>query len=488
MSIRRWLILGWMVAGLQILSVAQDQSSQAPTAQDTTTQTQDPTNQSSGDDGTIRTAPAPALSGIVGMESGSSSDDTNNDDLPRIPSLLGGSGTSTAFVSEMKRQNYLRGGLNVSAFYDSNPLLLSAGAQSNTSETIFPNIAIEESTSRMRWTLGYAGGLTVNQNITAENQGSQNLNFNSQFRLSPHVNLRVAENFSIVSGFFDAGTGTGVVAGSGGPNTTLIAPLATQRSSVTTVEANYHFALNDVIGASGSFYDLHFTNVPPGTELTDSQTASGSAFWLHRTYHEDWTGVSYHFDRIISNPGNDETLVHSFLVVNTLSLWKRLTLSGFIGPQYSQNQGLVIGVTQPTQSGGWSVSGGLEGGWQGERTSVAGGFSRSISDGGGVLGAVTLQNFHANFRRILIPGWSVALAVNRGTNQSIFATGASSINATSAGISLDRNVGKSIGVHFGYIYNFQRQFGVPGSAQTFDASQNRIFVTLSYSWAKPLGM
>ena len=81
------------------------------------------------------------------------------------------------------------------AAYDDNPLLVPSGAESNTSETIFPNIKIEESSSRMRWTLGYAGGLTVNQKITSQNQGSHNLNFDSQYRLSPHVNLRVAEAF-----------------------------------------------------------------------------------------------------------------------------------------------------------------------------------------------------------------------------------------------------------------------------------------------------
>ena len=69
--------------------------------------------------------------------------------------------------------------------YDDNPLLLSSGVASNTSETIFPNIRIEESTSRIRWSLGYAGGLTVNQKITNQNQGSQNLIFDSQYRREP---------------------------------------------------------------------------------------------------------------------------------------------------------------------------------------------------------------------------------------------------------------------------------------------------------------
>ena len=484
MSIRRCLILVWMVAALQILSMGQDQPPQ------------NSTTQSSSDDGTVRTAPAAALSAYAGMETEGASSD-----LPQIPAMLGGQGTSAAFLSELERSNYLRGGINVSATYDDNPLLLSSGVVSNTSETIFPSIRIEESSSRMRWTLGYAGGLTVNQKITSENQGSHNLNFDSQYRLSPHVNLRVAENFSMTTGFFDASNGVEVVAGAGGPNASLIAPLATQRSNTTTVETNYHFALNDLIGASGSYYDLHFSNVAAGTELTDSQTESGSAFWLHRLSGADWGGASYRFDRFTFNLGGGETRVHSFLAVDTLNISKRFTLNGFIGPQYSESQGLetqvlVTGAPQPTQSSGWSVSGGAEGGWRNQRTSVSAGYSRSISDGSGVLGSVRVQTVYGTLRRQLVPGWAALLTASHGTNQSItvpFVTSASSINVTSADIGLERNVGKQIGLRFGYTHDFQEQFGVPGPtptspAQTLDANRNRFVVTLSYQWAKPLGM
>jgi hypothetical protein len=474
-----------MMAGLQLMAAGQNPAPQTPP------------DQSSGDSGEVsaRNAPAAAVSGIVGLE-GEGVEDTNND-LPQIPALLGGKGTSTAFLSEMERSNYLVGGINVGAAYDDNPLLLSP-AQSNTSETIFPSIRIEESSSRMRWGLGYAGGLTVNQKITSQNQGSHNLDFDSLFRLSPHVSLRVAEAFSMITGFFDAGNGAGTTGGSGGPNASLLAPLATQRSSVTTVEANYHFALNDLIGASGSFYDLHFTNIPtppPDAQaipLTDTQTASGSAFWLHRLFRRDWGGVSYRFDRITFNP-NGESRVHSFTVVNTLSLSRRITLSGFVGPQYSENQGLVAGTTQtqPGQSNAWSVGAGVEGGWQSERTSVLAGYSRSVSDGGGVLGAVRLQNVRGTFRRELVPGWVATVTANHGTNQSITVpsqTSAGSITLTSAGASLERNVGKKIGIRFGYTHDFQQRLGVPGAVQTLDAHRNRYFVTLSYQWTKPLGM
>ena len=481
-SIRRYLIFGWMLSGLQILSVGQNPPAQDQPAQSTV-------------DDSSRTAPAAALSAMAGIETEDGTEDTSSDP-PRIPTLLGGSGTSSAFISELEKSNYLRGGVNVGAVYDTNPLLLSSGTETNTSESIFGNIKIAESSSRIRWTLGYAGGLTVNQKITNQDQGSHNLNFDSQYRLSPHVNLRVAENFSITTGFFDSGNGAEVIAVSGGPNVSLIAPLSTQRSSLTTVETNYHFALNDLIGASGSFYDLHFTNVPADTPLTNSQTVSGSAFWLHRIIGPDWGGASYRFDRITFDVGGGETQVHSFFVMNTVSFSKRFTLVGFIGPQYSENQGLVPLALQPTQSNDWSVAGGAEGSWKNQHTSVSAGYSRIISDGGGILGSVLLHTVQANFRRQLTPGWAAALTASHGTNQSLIvplATSASSVNLTSAGISLERNVGKSFGLRMGYSHDFQQQFGVPGPTptsplQTLDASRNRFFVTLSYQWAKPLGM
>jgi hypothetical protein len=480
MSVRQRLILVWMVAGLQVIAAGQN-----PPSPDTAQQGQPPSGTSDAGD---RSVPAAALSAVAGMQ-GDGGDEDPGSGVPQIPALLGGKGISSAFLSEMERSNYLRGGVNVGATYDDNPLLAPTGQSSNTSESIFPNLKIEQSTSRMRWSLGYAGGLTVNQNITSQNQGSHNLNFDSQFRLSPHVNLRVAENFALTTGFFDSGNGGGVI-GSGGPNASLITPLATQRSNITTVETNYHFALNDVVGASGSFYDLHYTNVPSnlpaGTQLTDSQTATASAFWLHRLFRGNWGGASYAFERLTFSPGGGETRVHSFFVVDTVNLSKRLTLTGFVGPQYSKNQGGGIAATQSTNL---SVAAGVDGGWQDVRASVSAGYSRSISDGGGILGAVLLQNVHASFRRELVPGWAATVTAIHGTNQSIGVTSssnASSINLTSAGVSLERNVGKSVGFRLGYSHDFQQQFGSP--VQTFNASKNRFFVTLSYQWAKPLGM
>ena len=101
-------------------------------------------------------------------------------------------------------------------------------------------------------------------------------------------------------------------------------------------------------------------------------------------------------------PGDFVHIRQHQLAVDTLNISRRFTLTRFLGPQYSESQGLVPVAPQPTQSSKWSVAGGAEGGWKNQRTSVSAGYSRSISDGGGVLGAVRLQTVHADFRRELL--------------------------------------------------------------------------------------
>ena len=471
MGIRRFSILALVLMGGRIVSVGQNPPVQTPDAD--------------------RSTPAPALTGLVVIDATADAGDTSSD-LPQIPSLLGGKGASLAFPSESERSNYLRGGLNVGATYDDNVLLAPGNGVGNTTYSVFPNIAIEQTLPRLRWSLGYAGGLTVNQRLSNRNQGSHALNFESQFRLSPHVNLRIAEDFLLTSGVFDATSGAGGVVGAGGPNSSLITPLSQQRSSSTVVETNYHFALKDVLGASGSFYDLHFNDVPAGVTLNNTRAITGSAFWLHELFRHDWAGVSYRFERLTFNPSGAETRVHSFMVVNTLNLPGRMTLSGFAGPEYSNNRGLVVsgGTGQASVFSDWSFAAGVEGGWQKERTSLAAGYSRRVNDGGGVLGPVHSQSIHADLRYRLATGWAAALGGSYGRNSSLTvtsATSATSVNVTSVGTSLERAVGKSLGFRVGYSHDFQQQSGSSDQNQDFDAHRNRFFVTLSYQWARPLG-
>jgi hypothetical protein len=482
MSIRRYCMLVAVLAGTQSFVMAQDSSTQNPPA----------TNPSTQSGAEQRQTPPTALSGIMGIDTQIEQEDTSAN-LPRIPAILGGTAPSLEFRAEQERSNYLRGGINVGGTYDDNVSLLSHGAVSDTTYSVFPNIAIEQTFSRVRWNLGYAAGLTVNQRLSNRNQGSHALNFDSQFRLSPHVTLRVQEGFSVMTGFFDSGTG--LVAGGGGPNANLIAPLSKQRLNSTVGEADYHFALNDVMGVSGSFNDLHFSD--QGTaQLADNRTVSGSGFWLHG-FGRNWLGASYQFQHLTFDPASGSmaitsgaTDVHSFFAVDTITLPSRFTLAAFVGPEYSDNRGLVSGTDASSHFTDWSMAGGVEVGWQREHTGLAAGFSRRLSSGGGISGVVRLQDVHGSFRQELSPGWALGLSASYGNNKALtlpVAAAATLIDTASTGISLERNLGRNIALRLGYMHDFQDQAGTADSDFLGAAHRNRFIATIGYQWARPLG-
>lgn len=477
------LSLVLLVAGLEVFSFAQSQ----PTQDQSTPQTGE-------ESGSTRSTPAPALSGIAGMETELGD---SGQDAPQIPAFLGGQGNRALLAGELERSNYLRGGVNISEGYNDNTFLTPTNQVGNATFSVYPNIAIAQSTTRTRWSLDYAAGLTVNQRLTNQNQGAQSLTFNSLFALSPHVTLHAAESFSMISGIFGGSAASEFQPGFPGGNNTLISPLANQKVSQTVVEANYHFALRDVVGASGGLLDLRYSDVAsnasnPAVELTDTQAASGTVFWLHQVTQRNWAGFSYRFQRITYTPSGD-TRVHTFAFNDTLKISKMFNINGFIGPEYSDNEGLITttsGTSQISTSSGWGVAGGVEGGWESQKTSVIAGYSKQVTNGSGILGAVTLQTAYATVRREFFRRWAVDVTANYGNNQAItfaLATTASTINTTSVGAMLDRNLGKSLGFQIAYFHDLQDQSGAAVAAQNYTADRNRVFVNLSYQWAKALG-
>ena len=111
------------------------------------------------------------------------------------------------------------------------------------------------------------------------------------------------------------------------------------------------------------------------------------------------------------DPGS-RTVVHGRLGFYSLILGTHMTLSLWAGPQYSTTYisnmlvpqlGASSTLTLPSQ---WTPAGGVMYSWEGSRTGLQVGYSRQISDGGGVAEAVNSQQADAEFRRRLAARWT----------------------------------------------------------------------------------
>jgi hypothetical protein len=409
------------------------------------------------------------------------------DDRAQVPAIFSGASSSLAFSSETERSNYLRGGVTVGANFDDNALSTAQNPVSDLSYSVLPYIALDQTRSRLQWTLAYHGGLTVNQRLTQRNQGSHALSGDLTYRLSPHVALHLRDDFSLTSNFFDQLQGSGstpVTGGIGQPNQFVITPLAHRLSNLGAADLSYQFSARDMVGAGGTFYDSQFRDVPVGANnLFNTSTRSGNAYYSHGFTPRNWAGVAYQFQDISFDPGTSEARSHSFLAFDTITLQTNMTLSFFAGPERSVvDTGALSGV--PAQ---WGAMAGGNFGWQGQRTSVRLNALRRVSDGGGILTAVRLTTVDGALRRQITRSSTVGIGALYGDNTSLTpgAAASSQLQSTSGSFFWEQQVARIFSLTLGYARDHQNGSG-PGVVDG-DVDHNRGWVSFSYNFTRPLG-
>jgi hypothetical protein len=412
-----------------------------------------------------------------------------------IPTLRGG---SLAFESELARTNYLNTGVSIGTAFDDNTLSTSSDHTSDFGYSVLPYIGLKQSRGRLKWTLDYAAGFTVNQQLSNRNQGSHNLGIESEYQLSPHVNLVVRDHFLKTTGFFDqmnraydGASGTILQT----PNQAVITPLANETSNSATAEITYQFGRDSQIGGSGTFYLSHYNDAPAGTALIDSNTQEVEAFYNHRLFDRDSIGVTYRFLRLTFSPVFNNVLVHSVLATYSFRPRPNLSLSFFVGPQYTNTQSELIAYTMqlpvvflsaiPISQTSWSPAVGGSFSWNGQRTSFVTDASRMINDGGGLLGAVHFTTFGAAVRRQLSRDYTARMGVVYGLSNQVgsSALSYSSLKSATGNFSLSRRIGTNFGLTLGYARDYQLD-NAPGSS---NINHNRAWITISYEFSRPMG-
>jgi hypothetical protein len=418
-----------------------------------------------------------------------------------VPLPLNIDAGSLEFSPELGRTNFIAGGMSVGASYDDNLLSSSTTPVGGFIYNVLPHISLNLSRPRLLWSLAYGGGFTVNQRFSAYNQGSHHADFDLRYRLSPHVNVRLRNSYSISTGFFDqlqgnslAGSSTGLVQQ---PNLTVITPLARHNDENGSAEITYQFSASDMVGASGTFYDSRFRNVPAGAgALVDTRTEEGDGFYSHRFSARNWSGIAYKFQHLTFNPAIEQVDTHSILLFHTIYLKPRMALSFFAGPEYSNlntqivstvvSVPLITVVSVPSTRQTWSGSGGASFSWQGEHTSISFGGARKVSDGGGLLSAVEITSVSGAMRRQVSPSATVGFGLIYGNDRQLSnISAASKLKSASGSVSWEQHIGRSISANFGYGRDFQQQSGKTLAAA--DANHNRGWITLDYNFTHPLG-
>lgn len=431
------------------------------------------------------TVPAPALSAPLLDISVS-----NNSDPDRMltPPPVSGDAYPVWFTSE-ERANYLRGGVSFNSAYSDNVLgATSATPVSDVSYSVWPTISLDETTSRMHALLTYAPGFTFYQRTSAYNESDENLSVNFQYRLSPHVTVSLRDAFQKSSNVFnqpDQGL-AGVVSGSAQEaNDSVIAPLADRLSNNGNAGITYQFSANAMVGASGTFTNLHYPDPTEVPGLFDAASRGVSAFYSYRLAKEHYVGLTYQYQELLSYPVQaiNETQTHGAFVFYTYYPSTRFSFSLFGGPQYyTAGPQYTSTSTSPVPAEqSWSPAGGASLSWQVVHSSVAVSYLHSVSGGGGLIGAVELDAANASVRQRIARNLNLSLG---GTyaNNGVLAVAALGGHSVSGSASLQRQVGEHLSLQAGYTRLHQTYSFISANPDT-----NREWVSISYQFARPLG-
>jgi hypothetical protein len=407
------------------------------------------------------------------------------------PPPVSGGAYPTALGSE-ERANFLRYGISFNSAYSDNTL---GGAPpiADASYSIWPTIALDQKTSTLHTVLSYAPGFTFYQRSTSRDEADQNFSISVTDRLSPHVSLTARDSLQKSSSAFnqlDYGSG-GVSGGAGGGNSQVVAPVSPFLNNVGNVGVSYQMAANGQVGASGSFTNLYYFNSGQVAGLADSTSQGGSVFYSLRASPLHYFGVTYQYQRLVSSSateGQSETQTHAILFYYTLYPTSTLSLSVFGGPQHSDTVQAALGGLPLPPAVAWNPSVGGSISWQGQRTNLAFSYSHAISGGGGLSGAVNSDTANLSLRQRLTRTFDASVsggyAQNKVLGSPLFG-GSSNGHSITATASLSKQLGDHLNMQFGYSRLHQDYSNVPVLAATPDT--NREFLSLSYTFSRPLG-
>ena len=406
-----------------------------------------------------------------------------------VPAPVSTADYQTTTLSEA-RSNYLRAGLSFNSAYSDNASnSISGKPLSDISYSIWPTISLDETTPRLHTVITYSPGFTFYQRLSSLDAMDQNLAISMHYRLSPHVTLSLRDSLHKTSSAFnnpDLASAVPVSGSTQPPAVLVIAPVADMLRNTGSAELTYQFSLNAMVGVSGTFSNLHYSNSADVNGLYDSSSAGGSAFYSHRLTRRHYVGASYRYQRIVAYPVGPQNETQTQTISGFYTLYVRPTLSFSFsgGAQHSVLEELLLSTSRS-----WSPTEGVSFGWQARHTSFAASYSRIVSGGGGLVGAYHSNVANGSIKQQLTKTWTAEVspgyAIYKTVNPAFSIAGSEGGHSLFCIASVEDRLSQRLSFQAGYERLHQSFAGIAAISVAPDT--NREFVSVSYQLSRPLG-
>lgn len=409
-----------------------------------------------------------------------------------VPVLASGQLPTATPGEDEKLTNVFQGSVMVGSYFDDNAVLGAAPRQWDLAYIISPSLSFRETLPRLDWGLTYTPGFIKSQNVSYRNQFTQNFGGNFTWRVSRHGTLSAQQDYLRSNNpFQQLATNPGPTVT---PNQTIFLPSVRQTSILSNALYSYQFSERSSFGVGGSFNSQHFDTTPragPTRSLIYAQVVSGKAYYSHQLSARNQLGFEYDGKVLRFPAANARTTTHTFLVFEELQLTPNTNLTLYGGPQYALtsnqvelNLGFIL-ITIPIKANQWNGSGGVIYSWTGQRLAVVLNYSRGISDGGGLVGAVKLNAGTADFTWKLTKRWRMTSSLAGADDQLLAAqqNSQNELRTYSASLGLARQLSKNVSINMSY-----ERLNQTGGFAAFPVGNHDLAdVSITYSFMKPLG-
>jgi hypothetical protein len=365
-----------------------------------------------------------------------------------------------------------------------------------------PNIGVARRGEHLTIDLDYYPRYLFYPGQEQYNNLNQVLTLGVSYRFGPRMTLEVRDAFRSQSGNFQPGlsNSSSSIPGLGPPTTlnqTVYTGFVPQQDNAVRVDAIDQMSRRTSLTLFGGFDQLRFTGQPvTGQPLHNTRTASGGLQYAYRLSEHTTLGVLYlyqHFDfeGTQSVIGAQSTIsTHSVLASFAWQLSPSVAFSVFGGPQYipsheyfvqsSTLPGGTVALSNPLFRSQWNEAVGGTLTKQAERTAFNLTAQRSVTNGGGLLTAVTSSSVGIGARRKLRTGWNASMNVTCALTDGLTLPSLprNNMSSESATFALDHPLSETLTAQLSYTFTHQSNVALLPVAPTFDRSR----VSLSFSY------
>ena len=380
--------------------------------------------------------------------------------------------------------------------FDDNALLGTAPRRSDLGYSFMPSFAFDQTLRRVSWGISYGPGVDVSQHALFPSQFTNDFGGHFTWLISRHSSFSAQQNYILSTDPFQQ-FGTQSFTTTPGPlvspNQSIFLPNLRRESNLSQAQYSYQLAAHTTLGIAGNFDLEHFSEgsrSPNLSALINSRIASGQAYISHQFSARNQAGLEYAAQVMKFSIGDARTTTHSFLIFDDFKLTPNSKLSVYAGPEYSLTTNQVelgLGfpvVVLPVKANQWTWAGGGIYSWTRPRAAMVLNYSRRISNGGGLLGAVELDGGSADFSWTLTDRWSLRLDLAGADNQLLgVSAGQSELRTYSASVGMSREILRNTFVNL----FFQRLNQTGGILGFSTGKHDLVGLSFQYRFARPLG-